>query len=58
MALISAFAQECYAYACPEIGGALHRGHSYRVKFGTNPKYPVIEEIIEEVVLPGVSGVP
>lgn len=52
------FTDKCYAYASPEIGSALHRGHSYRVRFGNNPKYPVVEEIIEEVALPGVSGVP
>ena len=47
-----------YAYASPDIGAALHRGHSYRVKFGSNPKYAVIEEVIEEVALPALSGVP
>ena len=49
------FVEKCYAYASPEIGAGLHRGHSYRVRFGDKPKYPVIEEIIEEVVLPAVS---
>jgi hypothetical protein len=40
-----------YAYAEPVIGGQLHRGHSYRVRFSSQLKYPVIEEIIEEIVL-------
>jgi hypothetical protein len=52
------FTDKCYAYASPEIGSAPHRGHSYRVRFGDNPKYPVIEEIIEEVALPRVPAVP
>ena len=45
------FLEKCYAYPSPEIGVGLHRGHSYRVRFGDKPKYPVIEEIIEEVTL-------
>jgi ribonuclease HI len=45
------FLEKCFAYAPPEIGYALHRGHSYRVRFGNNPKYPVIEELIEEVTI-------
>jgi hypothetical protein len=40
-----------HAYAEPVIGGQLHRGHSYRVRFGSQHKYPVIEEIIEQIVL-------
>ena len=43
------FLEKYYAYASPEVGVGLHRGHSYRVRFGDRPKYPVIEEIIEEV---------
>jgi hypothetical protein len=46
------FLEKCYAYASAEIGSGLHRGHSYRVRFGDKPKYPVIEEVIEEVILP------
>jgi ribonuclease HI len=46
------FFEKCYAYASAEIGSGLHRGHSYRVRFGDKPKYPVIEEVIEEVILP------
>lgn len=48
------FLEKCYAYAPPEIGAGLHRGHCYRVRFGDKPKYPVIEEIIEEVTIPAV----
>lgn len=46
------FLEKRYAYASAEIGSGLHRGHSYRVRFGDKPKYPVIDEIIEEVILP------
>jgi hypothetical protein len=49
------FLEKCYAYASPEIGVGLHSGHSYRVRFGDKPKYPVIEAIIEEVSLSAVS---
>jgi ribonuclease HI len=49
------FVEKFYAYASPQIGAGLHRGHSYRVRFGDKPKYPVIEEIVEEVILPVVS---
>jgi len=48
------FLEKYCAYASPEIGAGLHRGHSYRVRFGDKPKYPVIEKIVEEVILPAV----
>lgn len=43
--------EKYYAYAEPVIGSQLHRGHTYRVRFGSQLKYPVIEEILEEIVL-------
>ena len=43
--------EKYYAYAEPIIGGQVHRGHTYRVRFGSQLKYPVIEEILEEIVL-------
>jgi hypothetical protein len=49
------FLEKCYAYASPETGVELHRGHSYRVRFGDKPKYPIIEEILEEVTMSSVS---
>jgi hypothetical protein len=49
------FLEKYYAYASSEIGVGLRSGHSYRVRFGDKPKYPVIEEIIEEVSLSAVS---
>lgn len=45
------FVDKFYVYASPQIGAELHRGHGYRVRFSQNPKYPVIEEIIEEVTI-------
>lgn len=44
-----AYVDKHYAYASPEIGGQLHRGHTYRVRFGSEPKYPIIKELLEEV---------
>ncbi len=39
-----------YAYASDALTLDLHRQHSYRVRFNDNPKRPVIEEIIEEIM--------
>jgi hypothetical protein len=44
-----AYVDKHYAYASLEIGAKLHRGHTYRVRFGCEPKYPIIEELLEEV---------
>ena len=41
-----------YAYASPQIAADLHRGHTYRVAFNAQPKYPQIIGIVEEVALP------
>jgi ribonuclease HI len=46
------FAEKFYAYAEPEIGNQLHRGHIYRVRFGNKIRYPIIAEVIEEVTSP------
>jgi ribonuclease HI len=46
-----AYVDKHYAYASPEIGLQLHRGHAYRVRFGCEPKYPIIEELVEEVTI-------
>lgn len=35
------------AFAAPEIAVDLHRQNFYRVLFNTNPKYPIIERIVE-----------
>ena len=40
---------KAFAYASPDIEDQLHRSHSYRVKFNNNPRYPIIESIINEV---------
>ena len=37
------------AYASPEVGFGLHRQHAYSVQFNANPKYPVIQSVIEEL---------
>lgn len=39
------------AFASAEIAVDLHRHHSYRVSFNANPKYPIIERVIEELLL-------
>lgn len=41
--------EKASAFASANIAVDLHRHHSYRVTFNTNPKYPIIERIIEEV---------
>lgn len=42
-----------FAYTSPKNEGNLHRSHSYRVQFNDNPKYPIIEGVVEEVELKG-----
>ena len=37
------------AFASAAIAVELHRHHSYRLLFNSNPKYPIIERVIEEV---------
>lgn len=43
------FAEKFVAYTNPERAVDLHRGHSYKVRFNDNPKYPLIETVLEEV---------
>ena len=38
-----------FAYTTLENEDELHRGHAYRVKFGSNPKYPIIQKLIREI---------
>jgi ribonuclease HI len=45
-----AYTDSYYAYASDSLTLELHRQHLYRVRFNSNPRNPVIEEIIEEVV--------
>lgn len=44
------FFEKFFAYAQPEIGAQLHRQHAYCVQFNSNPKYPIIEAVVDEVV--------
>jgi ribonuclease HI len=50
--------EKASAFASAEIAVDLHRHHSYRVLFNANPKYPIIERIIEEVEVANVSRSP
>jgi len=43
------FVDKFLAYAKPEQAIDLHRGHSYKVRFNENPRYPLIEFVVEEV---------
>ena len=43
------FFEKFVSYAQPEIGALLHRHHSYRVRFNSNAKYPIIVAVIEEM---------
>jgi ribonuclease HI len=45
------FALKACAFTSPEVAVDLHRHHVYQVLFNANPKYPIIERIIEEVPL-------
>jgi hypothetical protein len=38
-----------FAYTTLEKEDELHRGHAYRVKFGNNPKYPIIQKMVREM---------
>jgi ribonuclease HI len=50
--------EKASAFASAEVAVDLHRHHSYRVLFNANPKYPIIERIIEEVEIPTISVTP
>jgi ribonuclease HI len=41
-----------YAYANDSLALELHRQHSYEVTFNTDPRRPVIESIVREIVTP------
>jgi hypothetical protein len=43
------YVQKCHAYAGVAFAAQLHRQHCYRVRFNTDPKYPLIEELITEL---------
>jgi ribonuclease HI len=47
--LVGEFIEKCNAYASPEIAAELHRGHTYRVSFNADPKYPQITRVIEDL---------
>jgi ribonuclease HI len=46
---VASYVQKCTAYVSLALIAELHRGHSYRVRFNTEPKYPQIVEIIEHL---------
>jgi ribonuclease HI len=43
------YVEKCRAYTDAATAALLHRQHCYRVKFNSEPKHPMIEEIIEEL---------
>lgn len=43
--------EKASAFASADVAVDLHRHYSYRVSFNANPKYPIIERIIEELPL-------
>ena len=46
------YAEKCIAYVSVDIVGELHRGHTYRVWFNADPKYPQIVEVFGELPTP------
>jgi ribonuclease HI len=46
------YAGKFFAFAGKSLGAELHLGNGHRVRFGTDPKYPVMLERIEGVMLP------
>ena len=50
------FTAKHHAFTTAEIAHELHRSHRYRVRFNDSPKHPIIESVLEELVLaPGPS---
>lgn len=43
------YTKSCYAYASPSMAAELHRQHLYVVRFNSDPGYPRIEEIVEQL---------
>jgi ribonuclease HI len=55
---LSRIEEKAWAFASAEVAVDLHRHHSYRVLFNANPKYPIIERIMEEVEIPKIPVTP
>lgn len=47
--LSATYSEKCYAYTEAHIIAELHRQHCYRVSFNSDPKYPIILSILEEL---------
>ena len=45
------FTDKYFTYMKTEDGRPFHRHHSYRVRFNRSEGHPVIEEILEEIIL-------
>jgi ribonuclease HI len=45
----ASYTQKCFAYADANVASELHRQHCYRVSFNNDPRYPIIQSIVEEV---------
>jgi ribonuclease HI len=43
------FTHKCRAYVVEALKGDLHRHHCYRVRFNTEPRYPLIVEVLDEL---------
>jgi ribonuclease HI len=43
------FTEKRMAYVLPNLIGDLHRQNCYRVKFGTEPQYPIVTAILENI---------
>jgi ribonuclease HI len=51
------FDDKAYGYCSPEVAVDLHRHHIYRVRFNANPKYPIIERIVDELHRASIDSV-
>jgi ribonuclease HI len=49
---LTAYLASRYGYVSPELAADLHRGHGYRVLFNSEPRFPRILSIVEEIKLP------
>jgi hypothetical protein len=45
------FTAKYHAFTIAEIAMDLHRSHCYKVRFNSDPKHPVIEAILGEVIV-------
>jgi ribonuclease HI len=50
------YTEKCYAYAEIDIVAQLRRQHCYRMRFNSDPKHPVIEEVIEEIACASIEA--